>query len=89
VESERWKAGGRVLAILLIPIEKDPGGGVEIKLVALLESAPAVFVGFGIQGHLNFHGMGNVVQENEMSRLIKLLRTDAVLNKGETDIAQG
>ena len=32
----KWKAGGRVLTILLIPIEKDPGGGVEIELVALL-----------------------------------------------------
>ena len=36
VESVRWKAGGRVLAILLIRIEKDAGGGVEIELVALL-----------------------------------------------------
>ena len=31
----RWKEGGRVLPILLIPIEQDAGGGVEIKLVAL------------------------------------------------------
>ena len=34
----RWKVEGerRVLAILLIRIEKDAGGGVEIELVALL-----------------------------------------------------
>jgi len=32
----KWKAGGRFLVVLLIPIEKDTGGGVEIELVALL-----------------------------------------------------
>ena len=57
----RWKAGGRVLPILLIPIEEDAGGGVQVELVTLLESAPAVFVGFGIQGHLSLCGMSDVV----------------------------
>ena len=61
VESGWWKAGGWVLAILLIPIEKDTGGGVEGQLVGLLKAAPTIFVGFRIQGHLSFRGMGDVV----------------------------
>jgi len=69
----RWKARGRILPILLIPIEKDTRGGVEIELVALLERAPEVLVGLGIQGHLSFCGMGNVVQEDEVSRFVELL----------------
>ena len=48
----RRKAEGRVLAIILIPIEEDTGRGVEIELVALIQRAPAVFVSLGIQGHL-------------------------------------
>ena len=55
------RRGGWVLPILLIPIEKDTGGGVEIDLVALLERAPAVLVGFSIQGHLSLCGMNDVV----------------------------
>ena len=79
-------AGGRVLAILLIPIEKDAGGGVEIELVALFQSAPAVLVGLGIQGYLSFRGMSDVVKENEMSRLIELFGTNAVLHQCKADI---
>ena len=86
VESGWWKAGVWVLAILLIPIEKDAGGGVEIELVALLQSAPAVLVSLGIKGYLSFRGMGDVVKENEMSRFVELLRTNAVLNNGKIDI---
>ena len=83
VDGER---GGRVLTILLIPIEKDPGGGVEIELVALLYRAPAVLIGLGIQGYLSFRGMSDIVKENEMSRFVELLRTNAVLNNGKIDI---
>ncbi|NBS79663.1 hypothetical protein EBS57_07620, partial [bacterium] len=49
----RWEVGGGKrracgwnLAILLIPIEKDAGGSIEIELVTLLQSAPAILVGF-------------------------------------------
>ena len=84
-----WEAGGRALAILLIPIEKDPSGGVEIELVALLQRAPAVLVGLGIQGDLGVWGMGDIVQENEMRRFVELLRTNAVLNNGKIDILYG
>jgi len=69
----RWKAGGVGLLIYLIPIEKDAGGGVERELVATLQSAPAILVSFGIQGHLGVWGMGDVVQKNEMSLFIKFL----------------
>ena len=31
----------------LKPIQQDAGGGVQLELVALLESAPTVGVGFG------------------------------------------
>ena len=81
-----WEAGGRALAILLIPIEKDPSGGVEIELVALLQRAPAVLVGLGIQGYLSFRGMSDIVKENEMSRLIELFGANAVLYDGKADI---
>jgi hypothetical protein len=47
-----WKAGGRFLAVLLIPIEKDTGGGVEGQLVGLLKAAPAIFVRFLIQSDI-------------------------------------
>ena len=56
----RWKVGGGKrracgwnLAILLIPIDKDAGGSVEIELVALIKRTPAVLIGLGIQGHLS------------------------------------
>jgi hypothetical protein len=48
----RWNAGGRVLTILLIPIEKDTGGGVEGQLVGLLKAAPAKFVRFFIESDI-------------------------------------
>ncbi len=77
------------LAILLIPIEQDAGGDVEIKLVALLQSVPAALVSFCIQGHLGVWGMGDVVEEDEMSRFIELLGTDAVLSQGKADLPEG
>jgi len=61
VNCARWKPGGRILPILLIPIEEDAGGGVQVELVTLLERAPAVLVGFSIQGHLSLCGMSDVV----------------------------
>ena len=48
----RWKAGGRVLTILLIPIEKDTGGGVEGQLEGLHKAAPAIFVRFFIESDI-------------------------------------
>ena len=48
----RWKAGGRFLVVLLIPIEKDTGGGVEGQLVGLLKAAPAIFVRFFIESDI-------------------------------------
>ena len=45
VEGGRWKAGGRVLPILLIPIEKDAGWYIQGQLIALFQRAPTVLVG--------------------------------------------
>ena len=82
----RWKAGVRVLPILLIPIEKDAGWYIQGQLIALFQRAPAVLVGLGIQGYLSFRGMSDIVKENEMSRLIELFGANAVLYDGKADI---
>lgn len=74
------------LAIFLIPIEQEAGGGVEIKLVALLQGAPEILVSFGIQGHPGVGGMGDVVQKNKMSRFVELLRKDTILNEREINL---
>ena len=41
----RWKEGGRVLPILLIPIEKDAGWYIQGQLIALFQRSPTVLVG--------------------------------------------
>ena len=78
--------GGGVLPILLIPIEKDAGWYIQGQLIALFQRAPAIFVGFSIQGYLSSCGMSDIVKENEMSRLIELFGTDAVLDESKADI---
>ena len=52
VESGWWKAGGRFLVVLLIPIEKDAGGSIEGQLVGLLKAAPAILVCFFIESDI-------------------------------------
>ena len=47
-----WKAGGRFLEVLLIPIEKNAGGSIEGQLVGLLKAAPAIFVCFLIESDI-------------------------------------
>ena len=47
-----WKAGGRFLVVLLIPIEKDTGGVVEGELVGLLKGTPPIFVRFFIKSDI-------------------------------------
>jgi hypothetical protein len=85
----RWKEGGRVLPILLIPIEKDAGGGVEGQLVGLLKAAPAIFVRFFIEGDICLRCMTEVVQQNKVGRFIKLFRLNAVLDEGKTNLGEG
>ena len=79
-------AGGSVLPILLIPIEKDTGWYIQGQLIALFQRAPAILVGFSIQGYLSSCGMSDIVKENEMGRLIELFGTDAVLDESKADI---
>ncbi len=52
VGGRKWKAGGRFLVALLIPIEKDVGGSIEGQLVGLLKAAPAIFVRFLIESNI-------------------------------------
>ena len=48
--------------LLFIPIQQDAGGGVQLELVALLESAPAVVVGFGVESDFFLGGLGEIVE---------------------------
>ena len=51
------------------PIQQDAGGGVQLELVALLESAPTVVVGFGVESDFFLGGLGEIVEEDKVGRL--------------------
>ena len=76
------------LAIFLIPIDQEAGGGVEIKLVALLQGAPAILIGLRVEGDCRLGSGGEVIKEDEVGWFIKLFGSDTILGKGKLDVGE-
>ena len=56
-----------------IPIQQNAGRGVDFKLVAFLEGAPAIVVGFRVQSDLILGGFGQIVQQDKVGGFVELL----------------
>ena len=54
-------------------------------MVALLESAPTVVVGFGVESDFFLGGLGEIVEEDKVGGFVEFLGADAVLSQGEFD----